>query len=414
MSHFFRREFTFDRIARMLVLSVLILLIYVAVQAIWSVILPFLLAGIFAYVMMPLVRFFQYTLRLRSRGLSVILTLLLLGAVVYLAIIFIIPSINAEIEKTLQVIAGYSSGQDILTMILPRNIRNYLNGGLRWGNFPQQLSLEKILENVKLLLDQVGGIINSTLSIFSWGLVFLIGFVYFVSILLDFENLGRGFISLFPKTLRPTIRTISMDLDRYMNNYFRGQALVAMSVGILLSIGFNIIGLPLATAMGIFIGILNFIPYMQALGIIPLGLASLLMAAQTGENAFVCMLLAYGVLMVVQIIQDMIIVPRIMGQTMGMRPSLILLVLSIWGYLLGFFGMLIALPITMFIYSLYMRYVLQDEEYIEQMRLQEEKRKAKPPQKAWSDRKRINYVRQVDGSLLFSYYLPLARTFARR
>ena len=377
MSHFFRREFTFDRIARMLVLSVLILLIYVAVQAIWSVILPFLLAGIFAYVMMPLVRFFQYTLRLRSRGLSVILTLLLLGAVVYLAIIFIIPSINAEIEKTLQVIAGYSSGQDILTMILPRNIRNYLNGGLRWGNFPQQLSFEKVLENVKLLLDQVGGIINSTLSIFSWGLVFLIGFVYFVFILLDFENLGRGFISLFPKTLRPTIRTISMDLDRYMNNYFRGQALVAMSVGILLTIGFNIIGLPLATAMGIFIGILNFIPYMQALGIIPLGLASLLMAAQTGENAFVCMLLGYGILMIVQIIQDMIVVPRIMGQTMGMRPSLILLVLSIWGYLLGFFGMLIALPITMFIYSLYMRYVLQDEEYIEQMRLQEEKRKAK-------------------------------------
>ena len=377
MSHFFRREFTFDRIARMLVLSVLILLIYVAVQAIWSVILPFLLAGIFAYVMMPLVRFFQYTLRLRSRGLSVILTLLLLGAVVYLAVIFIIPSINAEIEKTLQVISGYSSGQDILTMILPRNIRNYLNGGLRWGNFPQQLSFEKVLENVKLLLDQVGGIINSTLSIFSWGLVFLIGFIYFVFILLDFENLARGVISLFPKTLRPTIRTISMDLDRYMNNYFRGQALIAISVGILLSIGFNIIGLPLATAMGIFIGILNFIPYMQALGIIPLGLASLLMAAQTGENAFVCMLLAYGVLMIVQIIQDMIIVPHIMGQTMGMRPSLILLVLSIWGYLLGFFGMLIALPITMFIYSLYMRYVLQDEEYIEQMRLQEEKRKAK-------------------------------------
>ena len=377
MSHFFRREFTFDRIARMLVLSVLILLIYVAVQAIWSVILPFLLAGIFAYVMMPLVRFFQYTLRLRSRGLSVILTLLLLGAVVYLAVIFIIPSINAEIEKTLQVISGYSSGQDILTMILPRNIRNYLNGGLRWGNFPQQLSFEKVLENVKLLLDQVGGIINSTLSIFSWGLVFLIGFIYFVFILLDFENLARGFISLFPKTLRPTIRTISMDLDRYMNNYFRGQALIAISVGILLSIGFNIIGLPLATAMGIFIGILNFIPYMQALGIIPLGLASLLMAAQTGENAFVCMLLAYGVLMIVQIIQDMIIVPHIMGQTMGMRPSLILLVLSIWGYLLGFFGMLIALPITMFIYSLYMRYVLQDEEYVEQMRLQEEKRKAK-------------------------------------
>ena len=98
MSQFFRREFTFDRIARMLVLSILILLIYVAVQAIWSIILPFLLAGIFAYVLMPLVRFFQYTLRLRSRGLSVILSLLLLGAAISLAIIFGIPSIKAVIE----------------------------------------------------------------------------------------------------------------------------------------------------------------------------------------------------------------------------------------------------------------------------------------------------------------------------
>ena len=377
MSQFFRREFTFDRIARMLVLSILILLIYVAVQAIWSIILPFLLAGIFAYVLMPLVRFFQYTLRLRSRGLSVLLTLLLLGAVISLAIIFVIPSIKAEIEKTLQVISVYSSGQDILTMILPRNVRSYLAGGIHWGSFSQHLSLEKILENVKLLLDQVGGIINGTLSVFSWGFVFLVGFVYFVFILLDFENLGRGFIGLFPKSIRPTVKTISADLDRYMNSYFRGQALVAMSVGLLLSIGFNIIGLPLATAMGVFIGILNFIPYMQALGIIPLGLVSVLMGAQTGENVFVCMLLAYGVLMIVQVIQDMILVPRIMGQTMGMRPSLILLVLSIWGYLLGFFGMLIALPLTMFIYSVYMRYVLQDEDYIEKMRLQEEKRQAK-------------------------------------
>ena len=116
---------------------------------------------------------------------------------------------------------------------------------------------------------------------------------------------------------------------------------------------------------------------MQALGVIPLGLACLLMAAQTGENAFVCLLLGYGVLMIVQVIQDMLIVPHIMGQTMGMRPSLILLVLSIWGYLLGFFGMLIALPATMFIYSLYMRYVLQDEDYIEGRKRDEEKRSAK-------------------------------------
>ena len=362
MKQFLARPLTFDRMSRALLLAVLVILIFWALQAIWSIILPFLLAGIFAYVVMPLVRFFQYTLHLRSRGLSVLLTLLLLGALVTLGVIFVVPSVKAEVEKTLQVISGYSGGQDLLTMLLPKSVRNYLSGGINWGSFSQHLSFEKILENTKLLLDQLGGIINGTLSIFSWGFVFLIGIIYFIFILLDFENLGRGFIGLFPKRSRPTVHAIFSDLDRYMNSYFRGQAFVAISVGLLLSVGFNIIGLPLATAMGIFI---------------PLGLACLLMAAQTGENAFVCLLLGYGVLMIVQVIQDMLIVPHIMGQTMGMRPSLILLVLSIWGYLLGFFGMLIALPATMFIYSLYMRYVLQDEDYIEGRKRDEEKRSAK-------------------------------------
>lgn len=364
MSSFFKQEFTFDRLARLLVLGALVFLILWGIQAIWSIILPFLLAGIFAYVVMPLVRFFQYTLHLRSRGLSVLLTLCSLGALIVLGVIYVIPSINAEIEKTIQVISAYSGGQDFLSMILPRQVRQYLSGSINWGSFSRGMSLEKVLENVKMLTDQLGSIINGTLSFFSWSFVFAIGLIYFIFILLDFENLGRGFVGLFPKTSRPLVRSICNDLDSYMNSYFRGQALVALSVAVLLSVGFNIIGLPLATAMGIFIGLLNFIPYMQALGIIPLGLACLLMAAQTGQNAFVCLLLGYGVLMIVQVLQDMFIVPRIMGRSMGMRPSLILLVLSIWGYLLGFFGMLIALPATMFLYSLYMRYVLQDEDYL--------------------------------------------------
>ena len=384
MERFFNREFTFDRIARMFVLTIIVLLILWGVRAIWDVLLPFLLAGIFAYVVMPLVRFFQYTLRLRSRGLSVILTLGVIGALIYLAIIYVVPSVKEEVEKTLQMISSYSGGQDLISMLLPRSVRDYFTSNRTWGNLSRNLSIDKVIENTKLILDQVGGIINSTLSVFSWGFVFLMGIVYFIFILLDFENLGRGIISLFPVSLRPMMRTVFSDLDRYMNSYFRGQALVALSVGVLLSIGFNIIGLPMATAMGIFIGLLNFIPYMQALGIIPLGLAGLLMAAQNGENVFVCLLIAYGVLLIVQIIQDMILVPRIMGHTMGMRPSLILLVLTIWGSLLGFFGMLIALPATMFLYSFYKRYILEDKEYIAEVEERARQKSARQKKKSTS------------------------------
>jgi putative membrane protein len=386
MERFFNREFTFDRIARMFVLTIIVLLILWGVRAIWDVLLPFLLAGIFAYVVMPLVRFFQYTLRLRSRGLSVILTLGVIGALIYLAIIYVVPSVKEEVEKTLQMISSYSGGQDLISMLLPRSVRDYFTSNRTWGNLSRNLSIDKVIENTKLILDQVGGIINSTLSVFSWGFVFLMGIVYFIFILLDFENLGRGIISLFPVSLRPMMRTVFSDLDRYMNSYFRGQALVALSVGVLLSIGFNIIGLPMATAMGIFIGLLNFIPYMQALGIVPLGLAGLLMAAQNGENVFVCLLIAYGVLLIVQIIQDMILVPRIMGHTMGMRPSLILLVLTIWGSLLGFFGMLIALPATMFLYSFYKRYILEDKEYIAEVEERAKQKSARQKKKSTSRR----------------------------
>lgn len=401
MERFFNREFTFDRIARMFVLTIIVLLILWGVRAIWDVLLPFLLAGIFAYVVMPLVRFFQYTLRLRSRGLSVILTLGVIGALIYLAIIYVVPSVKEEVEKTLQMISSYSGGQDLISMLLPRSVRDYFTSNRTWGNLSRNLSIDKVIENTKLILDQVGGIINSTLSVFSWGFVFLMGIVYFIFILLDFENLGRGIISLFPVSLRPMMRTVFSDLDRYMNSYFRGQALVALSVGVLLSIGFNIIGLPMATAMGIFIGLLNFIPYMQALGIIPLGLAGLLMAAQNGENVFVCLLIAYGVLLIVQIIQDMILVPRIMGHTMGMRPSLILLVLTIWGSLLGFFGMLIALPATMFLYSFYKRYILEDKEYIAEVEERAKQKSARQKKKSTSrhQTKASNPSDGEDGSL---------------
>ena len=110
MERFFNREFTFDRVARIILLALVVLLLVLGLRAIWDVLLPFLLAGIFAYVMMPLVRFFQFKLRLRSRGLSVILTLLVMGALIYLAVIYVVPSVREEVEKTLQMISSYSGG----------------------------------------------------------------------------------------------------------------------------------------------------------------------------------------------------------------------------------------------------------------------------------------------------------------
>ena len=100
-------------------------------------------------------------------------------------------------------------------------------------------------------------------------MVFLI-MLYFIFILLDYEKIANGWPQLIPGKYRPFVEGLVEDVECNMNRYFRGQALIALCVGVLLAIGFKIIDFPLAVTLGLFIGVLNLIPYMQTIGIIPM------------------------------------------------------------------------------------------------------------------------------------------------
>ena len=145
-----------------------------------------------------------------------------------------------------------------------------------------------------------------------------------------------------------------------MNSYFRGQGLVAFCVGVLFSIGFVIVDFPLAVGLGMFMGFLNLVPYLQTLGFVPMILLALLEAADTGQNFWWILLPAVIVVAVVQVLQDTVLVPKIMGSAMGLNPAVILLSLSVWGSLLGFIGLIIALPLTTLLISYYKRFVLEE------------------------------------------------------
>ena len=166
---------------------------------------------------------------------------------------------------------------------------------------------------------------------------------------------------MIPERYRPFLQGLAEDVEYSMNRYFRGQSLIALSVGVLLAIGFKIINFPLAVTLGLFIGVLNLIPYMQAIGIIPMILLSLLRSAETGENFWLIFGMAILVLGIVQCIQDLYLTPRIMGKAMGLNPAIILLSLSIWGTILGFIGLIIALPLTTLCLSYYKRFILHED-----------------------------------------------------
>ncbi len=107
-----------------------------------------------------------------------------------------------------------------------------------------------------------------------------------------------------------------------------------------------------------FIGLLNLVPYLQLVGLIPALLLALLKALETGNSFWHEAFLVLLVISIVQIIQDTFLVPRIMGKAYNLNPAVILLSLSIWGSLLGIIGLFLALPLTTVLISFYKKFVL--------------------------------------------------------
>ena len=207
-----------------------------------------------------------------------------------------------------------------------------------------------------LLAERFHGVVAGTFNAVKQLFAMSITLLYLFFILLDFERLSRGWKPYVPKKWRGIVGKLWADLVSGMNQYFRGQALVAFCVGILYSIGLSIIDFPIAIAFGIFIGVLNLVPYLQLVSVVPMVLLAVLKAASTGEDFWLIIFAACVVLLVVQLIQDLFLVPYIMGKRMNLHPAVILLSLSIWGKLLGLLGMIVALPLTTILLAYLKRY----------------------------------------------------------
>ena len=106
---------------------------------------------------------------------------------------------------------------------------------------------------------------------------------------------------------------------------------------------------------------MNLVPYLHTFALIPTAFLALLKAGDTGQNFWVIFGMAILVFIVVQIISDMVVTPRVMGKAMGLNPAILLLSLSVWGSLLGFIGLIIALPLTTLIIAYWQRYVTKEE-----------------------------------------------------
>lgn len=354
------KPYTFDRVVRMVLSVAFLFAVYFLLNRLSGALIPFFVALLLAYLINPMVDFFQYKCRFKFRGLAVFTSLLIVFGSCYLLFIWLVPQFFGEMAKMVHLIRYYLD-EATATDILPQETIDYIKNYVNSTDFTQLLKSQNVAESIKGLFGQAWKVFSGSMS-FIFGLVgLLIILLYLVFLLIDFKRIADGWIGLVPPRYREPVKEIFSDLTQGMQIYFRAQGLIALIVGVLLAIGFRIIGLPMAIIIGLFIGALNIVPYLQIAGLIPVVLLSLLRAMETGQSFWHVILLATIVMGVVQLIQETVLVPKIMGRVYGLHPAIILLALSVWGSLLGLLGMLIALPVTTLLFSYYKRFVLKKD-----------------------------------------------------
>lgn len=354
------KEITFDRFIRGLIAIAGCVIAYLLISRLSGALLPFLIAWLFCYLVYPIVKFFQYKLKFKSRALSIFTVLMLFTAIIVGICFAVVPPIVEEVVMLKEFVTNYlSSGGNNST--IPAVVNEFIREHIDMRQVEAYFSADRVGELIKGALPKIWNVVAQSFNLVGVVVAAFMVLVYIFFILNDYESLERGWIRLIPEKYRERVVTLCNDVEESMSNYFRGQSLIALCVGILFSIGFLIIDFPMAIGFGLFVGLLNIVPYLQITSIVPMVFLALVKAANTGENFWWILIAAGIVMLVVQVIQETILIPRIMNKAIGLHPAVILLSLSIWGSLLGLVGMIIALPATSLILSYYRQFLRNQE-----------------------------------------------------
>ncbi|MDE5664070.1 MAG: AI-2E family transporter [Muribaculaceae bacterium] len=353
-----RTPYTFDRVIRIVFTVIGILGALYLLDILKAVLLPFMVACLLAYILEPVVKFNMRIFHLRKRFLPVVLTLIeALGLLTLFCVIFI-PYLVQECREMADTITKYATTQ-IQIPYVSEQIHHFIRSNINLDEVTRWMTREEWVKLAKQTLTSSWNVVSTSVAfifgVASWVIVFL----YLIFIMLDYERLMLSFRQLVPYQHRHRVFHIFDDVKNAMNRYFRGQFVIAMSVGVLFAIGFLIIGLPMAVVLGLFIGVLNMVPYLQLISLPITAVLCVVAYVADGVDFWVIFWEAMAVYVVVQTIQDLVLTPKIMGKAMGLNPAIILLSLSVWGSLLGFLGLIIALPLTTLLLSYYDLYVVQ-------------------------------------------------------
>lgn len=310
-----------------------------------SILKPFILSIILAYLFNPIVQVFEK--RKIHRIFSVIIVyLIFLGLLLVLAFV-LVPRLLKDIKVLVVNLPYYS--QQIQDMVKSFQ-ETYINSNLPQGI--KDVIDESIVNFQDLIIVTLQSILDSVVNAFSKILNIIIVPVIVFYLLKDAEYFKKQSLLLLPKKHRNKAILLFRDIDNAFGKYVRGQIIVATFIGILTTTALSILEVKYAVFLGLFAGIANVIPYFGPLiGLVPTVIFALFDSPAKALYAAIAFI-------IIQQIESGILTPKIIGESVGVHPVYVILSLFVGGKLMGIVGMILAVPIFVAI-KLTMRHLLR-------------------------------------------------------
>ncbi len=315
------------------------LLALLALRALGPVLTPFVVAGVLAYALTPLVDRLDALGRGRMpRVLAVVIVELLLVFVLFCLVLLVIPVLVQEIplireqlplllDKLHETLSPWLKQFGVTIALDLASLRallvEYLNAN--WGD-----SFGSIWSSLK-----VGG--SVVLTVIGYTVLVPVALFY---LLLDWKHVVAQALHLVPPRARPSVDSFASEADQVLGQYLRGQLLVMGTMAVFYSTGLALFGLDLAVPIGVFTGLAMFVPYVGfGIGLVLAIIAGLLEFASA--KAFIMVGTVYGL---GQAFEGFYLTPRLVGERIGLHPLAVIFALLAFGQLFGFVGVLVALP----------------------------------------------------------------------
>jgi len=299
------------------------------------VLAPFLLAVVIAYLIAPLVN--SLAAWGMSRGWAILAVYGLLSVAAGLAIVKLVPQMLGETRRLTEAIPTYSLrvrqvvdgfNQQLADMGVPAGMRDAVDRNISDLERQSVQALQRLMD-IRTVQKAAGLLLSLLLAPF-----------LALYLLKDMERFKERFVLALPRRYRMEILALLRGLDGVLAGFVRGQLLLAVVVGVVSGLVAKLLGLRFAVLLGVWAGVMEFVPYVgPVLGAIPAVLAGLAISTITGLEA----VLAFAI---IQQLEGAVLAPKIMGESVGLHPLAVMLSVLAGGYLLGWWGLVLSLPVV--------------------------------------------------------------------